>query len=54
MTTPKNQLDDKIRPELAEMIQRHSYGLDENRPDAVERRSKKNQRTARANVEDLC
>ncbi len=54
MTTPKDQMNDEIRPELAEMIKRHSYGLDENRPDAVERRRKKNQRTARANVEDLC
>jgi acetyl-CoA carboxylase carboxyltransferase component len=55
MTTPKNKIDgDQIRPELAEVIKRHSFGLDENRPDAVERRLKKNQRTARANVEDLC
>lgn len=45
---------DPIRPELAEMIERHSFGLDEQRPEAVERRHKKNQRTARANVEDLC
>ncbi|HOU51117.1 MAG: hypothetical protein KBG22_03040 [Smithella sp.] len=43
-----------IRPELAEMIKRHSFALDENRPDAVAKRQQKNQRTARANVEDLC
>jgi len=43
-----------IRPELAEVIARHAFGLDENRPDAVAKRQKKNQRTARANVEDLC
>ena len=43
-----------IRPELAEVIARHAFGLDENRPDAVDKRQKKNQRTARANVEDLC
>ncbi len=43
-----------IRPELAEVIQRHSFGLDENRPEAVARRRQKNQRTARANIEDLC
>jgi acetyl-CoA carboxylase carboxyltransferase component len=43
-----------LRPELAEVIHRHSFGLDENRPDAVARRQKKNQRTTRANVEDLC
>ncbi|NLB18566.1 MAG: biotin carboxylase, partial [Syntrophomonadaceae bacterium] len=45
---------DPIRPELAELIKRTSYGLDENRPDAVARREKKNQRTARANLEDFC
>jgi acetyl-CoA carboxylase carboxyltransferase component len=43
-----------IRPELAEVIHRHSFGLDANRPDAVAKRQQKNQRTARANVEDLC
>ena len=43
-----------IRPELIEMIHRHAFGLDENRPDAVAKRQQKNQRTARANVHDLC
>jgi len=43
-----------IRPELAEMIKKHAFGLDENRPDAVAKRKQKNQNTARANVEDLC
>jgi acetyl-CoA carboxylase carboxyltransferase component len=43
-----------IRPELTEMIHRHAFGLDENRPDAVAKRQQKNQRTARANVDDLC
>jgi len=43
-----------IRPELADLIRRTSFGLDENRPDVVVRREKKNQRTARTNVEDLC
>ena len=43
-----------IRPELIEMIHRHAFGLDENRPDAVSKRRQKNQRTARANVDDLC
>ena len=43
-----------LRPELAEVIHRHSFGLDEKRPDAVARRQQKNQRTARANIEDLC
>ena len=43
-----------LRPELAELIKRLSFGLDENRPDAVEKRKKKNQRTARANIEAFC
>lgn len=43
-----------MRPELAEMIKRHSFGLDENRPEAVAKRKQKNQKTARANVEDFC
>lgn len=45
---------EKLRPELAEVIKRHSYGLDENRPDAVAKREKSNQRTARTNIYDLC
>ena len=43
-----------IRPDLVEVIDRHSFGLDERRPEAVARRKQKNQRTARANVKDLC
>ena len=42
-----------MSPEFTEMINRHSFGLDENRPEAVARRRKKNQRTARENLEDL-
>ena len=44
---------DEIRPDLAEVIERHAFGLDENRPDAVERRRKLGKRTARENVADL-
>ena len=53
---PDNKENDihPLRPELAEVIHRHSFGLDENRPEAVARRQKKNQRTTRANIEDLC
>ena len=36
------------------MLHRHEVGLDEARPDAVERRRKTGHRTARENVEDLC
>ncbi len=45
---------DAIRPDLAEVLQRHEIGLDQARPDAVERRRKTGQRTARENIEDLC
>jgi acetyl-CoA carboxylase carboxyltransferase component len=44
---------DHIRPDLAEVIERHGFGLDENRPDAVARRRKTGQRTTRENLEDL-
>jgi acetyl-CoA carboxylase carboxyltransferase component len=43
-----------IRPDLAELIRRLSFGLDEHRPDAVAKRQQKNQRMARATVEALC
>jgi acetyl/propionyl-CoA carboxylase alpha subunit/acetyl-CoA carboxylase carboxyltransferase component len=44
---------DHIRPDLAEVIERHEIGLDDRRPDAVARRRKTNQRTTRENVDDL-
>ncbi len=43
-----------IRPDLAEVFQRHSLTLDAQRPDAAERRRKTHQRTARENINDLC
>ncbi len=39
---------------LAEVQARHEIGLDAARPDAVERRHSRGQRTARENVDDLC
>jgi acetyl/propionyl-CoA carboxylase alpha subunit/acetyl-CoA carboxylase carboxyltransferase component len=42
-----------IRPDLAEVIARHEKTLDEARPEAVARRRKTGQRTARENIEDL-
>jgi len=45
---------DHIRPDLAEVIERHAITLDAARPDAVARRRKTGQRTARENVTDLC
>jgi len=44
---------DSIRADLAEVIERHGYGLDERRTDAVEKRHAKGLRTARENVADL-
>ncbi|MGE0822358.1 MAG: carboxyl transferase domain-containing protein [Candidatus Binatia bacterium] len=50
-----NDVDlDVIRPDLAEVVERHQIGLDAARPEAVARRRKTGQRTARENVEDLC
>ncbi|MEI9931909.1 MAG: biotin/lipoyl-containing protein [Rhizomicrobium sp.] len=50
----ENTVDpDFIRPDLAESNARHDFGYDANRPDAVARRRKTNQRTARENVADL-
>jgi acetyl-CoA carboxylase carboxyltransferase component len=55
-TTPASKETDNnpLRSDLAEVIKRHSFSLDVNRPDAVAKRKQKNQRTARANVEYLC
>jgi len=44
----------RIRPDLAETIARHEFGLDRSRPDAVARRRATGQRTARENLDDLC
>ena len=44
---------DHIRPDLAEYFDRRAMTLDEQRPDAVARRRKTNQRTARQNLDDL-
>jgi len=44
---------DFIRPDLAEVLERHRLTLDPARPDAVARRRKTGQRSARENVEDL-
>lgn len=44
---------DAIRPDLAEAIRRNEMGFDKNRPQAVERRRSRGQRTARENIDDL-
>ncbi|RPE45878.1 biotin-dependent enzyme [Streptomyces sp. Ag109_O5-1] len=45
---------DSVRDDLAEMVRRHAFGLDENRPEAVAKRHALGRRTARENIEDLC
>jgi len=51
----EEQIDlDRIRPDLAEVHQRHAVGLDAARPDAVARRRRTHQRTTRENIDDLC
>jgi acetyl-CoA carboxylase carboxyltransferase component len=42
-----------VRADLAESVERHRLGLDEARPDAVDRRRARGRRTARENVADL-
>lgn len=44
---------DHVRADLAEVLERHDVGLDHRRPEAVERRRARGQRTARENVADL-
>jgi acetyl-CoA carboxylase carboxyltransferase component len=49
------QVDEEpMRADLQEVIDRHSRGLDERRPEAVARRRKTGQRTIRENIKDLC
>ncbi|WP_448319702.1 carboxyl transferase domain-containing protein, partial [Streptomyces sp. CO7] len=45
---------DEVRPDLAEALRRHAFGLDENRPEAVAERHALGRRTARENIADLC
>jgi acetyl/propionyl-CoA carboxylase alpha subunit len=50
-----SELDlDVVRPDLAEVLERHAVGLDAARPEAVARRRKTGQRTARENIAELC
>ncbi len=44
---------DHIRPDLAEYFERRALTLDDRRPDAMARRRRTNQRTARENLNDL-
>jgi acetyl-CoA carboxylase carboxyltransferase component len=44
---------DRIRPDLAAVLDRHAVGMDAARPDAVARRRATGQRTTRENVDEL-
>jgi acetyl-CoA carboxylase carboxyltransferase component len=51
----EEQVDlDYIRPDLAEVGERHEVLLDAARPDAVAKRRRIGQRTARENVDEIC
>ena len=53
--TESTEIDlDFIRPDLALIHERHAVTLDAARPDAVARRRKTGQRTARENIDNLC
>ncbi len=54
-TPVEKEIDlDQIRPDLAEVVERYSFGLDENRPEVVAKRQEKNRRTARSYVNEVC
>ncbi len=53
LRTPRAPASDGLRADLAEVVDRHERTLDAARPDAVDRRRRTRQRTARENVEDL-
>jgi acetyl/propionyl-CoA carboxylase alpha subunit/acetyl-CoA carboxylase carboxyltransferase component len=53
-TAATEEIDpDAIRADLAEVIARHRFTLDEARPDAVAKRRRTGHRTARENLDDL-
>jgi len=52
--TDKHVDQESMRADLLEVVERHSLGLDERRPEAVARRQEKNQRMVRVNIRDLC
>ncbi len=45
---------DAVRPDLADVLERHRVTLDEARPDAVRKRRNTKQQTARENIDQLC
>ena len=53
VTDQRAQSTNDDRADLAEVNERHAKGYDESRPEAVAKRRKRNQRTARENIDDL-
>ena len=53
MSDEKTAEPNEIRPELAEVIQRHEFTLDRSRPEMVEKRRNRGHRTIRENIADL-
>ncbi len=49
----RNTTSTASAPTLQKALDRHAYGLDENRPEAVAKRHERGQRTARENIADL-
>jgi acetyl/propionyl-CoA carboxylase alpha subunit/acetyl-CoA carboxylase carboxyltransferase component len=45
---------DSLRPDLSEVLERQAVTRDDARPDKVEKRHQRGQRTARENIVDLC
>ena len=45
---------DAVRPDLAEVLERHAVTLDDARPEAVRKRRNTKQQTARENIDQLC
>ena len=45
---------DDVRPDLAEVVERHATGRDDRRPTAVDKRHRTGLRTARENLAQLC
>ena len=52
--TDESQDIGTVRPDLAEVIERHAVTLDTARPDTVAKRHSYGRRTARENLDDLC
>jgi acetyl-CoA carboxylase carboxyltransferase component len=52
--TSSREAPPPLRSDLREVLERHAFTLDANRPEAVARRRERGQRTARENIDALC